>query len=158
MEKICKYCNEIIEYKLPQELTSHVSNCSKHPRRDEIDELRKLNGEKVKLKHDSIYKEKIKSWLNGENNGMRGKTSTAYWIKKYLIEIRGEKCEKCNWSEVNIYTSKIPIELSHIDGDFTNNRIENLELLCPNCHSLTDSHKGANKKKGRPRSKYYRGL
>jgi len=39
-----------------------------------------------------------------------------------------------------------------------NNKIENLEIICPNCHSLTDSYKGANKKEGRPRSKYYRGL
>ncbi len=103
-------------------------------------------------------KEKIKLWLAGKHNGMRGKTSTAYWIKSYLIEERGEKCERCTWAETNPFTGKIPIELSHKDDDFTNNKIENLELLCPSCHSLTKGYKGANKKSGRPRAKYYRGL
>lgn len=102
--------------------------------------------------------EKIKLWLEGKHNGMRGKTSTAYWIKDYMIEQYGEKCMKCDWKERNPHTGKTPIELNHIDGDHTNNKPENLELLCPCCHSLTDSYKGANKKSGRPRNKYYRGL
>jgi endogenous inhibitor of DNA gyrase (YacG/DUF329 family) len=101
---------------------------------------------------------KVQEWLKGNHNGMRGKTSTAYWIKQYMIEIHGEKCMMCDWSKRNPHTGKVPIELSHKDGNFTNNKIENLELICPNCHSLTDSYKGANKKEGRPRSKYYRGL
>lgn len=100
---------------------------------------------------------KVNLWLAGKNNGMRGKTSTARWIKWYLIRQHGEKCLKCGWSERNLVTKNIPIELDHIDGDFTNNAITNLTLLCPNCHSLTSTYKGANKKNGRPRSKYYRG-
>ena len=98
----------------------------------------------------------VQEWLSGVNNGMRGKTSTAAWIKWHLINERGEKCERCGWNIRNVHTGNIPIELEHIDGDFTNNDIKNLELLCPNCHSLTKTYKGANKK-GRPRSKYYRG-
>lgn len=103
-------------------------------------------------------REKVQLWLEGKHDGMRGKTSTAKWIKEYLIEQRGNCCEKCKWSEINPFTEKVPIELSHIDGDYTNNKIDNLELICPNCHSLTSSYKGANKKSGRPRAKYYRGL
>ena len=101
--------------------------------------------------------EKINLWLNGEHNGMRGKTATANWIKWHLIKIHGEKCMLCGWNKKNEFTDSIPIELEHIDGDFTNNKIDNLKLLCPNCHSLTSTYKGANKN-GRPRSKYYRGL
>jgi len=101
---------------------------------------------------------KVEKWLNGELNGVRGKTSTSKWIKWYLINKHGEKCMECNWAERNPYTNNIPIELDHIDGNFMNNNEENLKLLCPNCHSLTKTYKGANKKKGRPRSKYYRGL
>ena len=100
---------------------------------------------------------KVKRWLNEEIDGTRGKTATSNWIKWYLIRERGEKCEECGWNETNPYTGNIPIELEHIDGDFTNNHIDNLKLLCPNCHSLTETYKGANKKKGRPRAKYYRG-
>ncbi len=101
---------------------------------------------------------RINEWLSGNNDGMRGKTATANWIKYYLIMEHGEKCMVCGWSERNPHTNNIPIELEHIDGDFTNNKVENLKLLCPNCHSLTSTYKGANKKGGRPRSKYYRGL
>jgi hypothetical protein len=100
---------------------------------------------------------KVNLWLEGRHDGMRGKTATAMWIKWYLIKQNGEKCMECNWCERNEHTGNIPIELEHVDGDFTNNKIENLKLLCPNCHSLTGTYKGANKKKGRPRSKYYRG-
>lgn len=45
------------------------------------------------------------------------------------------KCEECGLTEWN--NKKISLELHHIDGDRTNNIIENLQLLCPNCHSQT---------------------
>lgn len=107
--------------------------------------------------NDFQRKEKVADWLNGKNNGMRGKTATAKWIKWHLINENGEQCFQCGWNERNVHTGNIPIELNHKDGDFTNNNIDNLELLCPNCHALTPSYKGANKKIGRPRAKYYRG-
>ncbi|KOT94182.1 MULTISPECIES: HNH endonuclease signature motif containing protein [Streptomyces] len=39
----------------------------------------------------------------------------------------------------------IPLEVDHIDGDWRNNRVENLRLLCPNCHSVTDTYRGRGK-------------
>lgn len=69
--------------------------------------------------------------------------------KKYLIHKHGEKCMKCEWNEKNPITNKIPIELEHIDGNSENNNLKNLELLCPNCHSLTKTWGGANKGNGR---------
>ncbi|MGW8884329.1 HNH endonuclease signature motif containing protein [Streptomyces sp. NPDC055749] len=44
----------------------------------------------------------------------------------------------------------LPLEVDHIDGDWRNNRIENLRFLCPNCHSTTDTYRGRGK--GRARS------
>jgi len=111
-----------------------------------------------KCSNDLKRREKVDLWLEGKHDGMRGKTSTARFIRQYMLEKADYKCQKCGWSEVNSFTGKIPLELSHKDGDFTNNNPDNLEIICPNCHSLTESHKGANKKAGRPRSKYYRGL
>jgi hypothetical protein len=46
-------------------------------------------------------------------------------------------------------TGRIPIELEHVDGDYRNNSYENVLLLCPNCHSLTDTFRALNKGNGR---------
>ena len=69
--------------------------------------------------------------------------------KKYLIDKYGNKCMECGWDKVNPVTGKVPIELEHIDGNSTNNKLENLKLLCPNCHSLTPTYKALNIGKGR---------
>lgn len=66
-------------------------------------------------------------------------------FRKRLIKQRGHKCEKClrnKWLK-----KEISLELHHIDGDRTNNDLENLQLLCPNCHSVTDNYKGKKNKK-----------
>ena len=111
----------------------------------------------VKCQNDYQYKEFIKQWKLGNHDGMRGKTSTSHHIRRYLFEKYENKCCECGWSKKNTFTDKIPLELEHVDGDYTNNKEDNLKLLCPSCHSLTATWKGANKKQGRPRAKYYRG-
>ena len=66
-------------------------------------------------------------------------------IKKHLIKERNHKCEMCSldkWRE-----ESIPLEIHHKDGNRTNNSLDNLQILCPNCHALTDSWKGRNIKK-----------
>ncbi len=92
------------------------------------------------LYKQNIIKEKIE---NGD--------TTLYYktYKNYLIEKYGCKCMECGWAEINPISGKVPIELEHIDGDSTNNRLENLKLLCPNCHSLTPTYKALNIGKGR---------
>jgi|688.fasta_scaffold591464_1 hypothetical protein len=69
--------------------------------------------------------------------------------RKYLISKHGCKCMECGWDKINKTSGKVPIELEHIDGDSTNNNLENLKLLCPNCHSLTPTYKALNKGNGR---------
>jgi 5-methylcytosine-specific restriction endonuclease McrA len=56
-------------------------------------------------------------------------------LKKHLIIERGHKCEKCGNTEW--FGQPIALEVHHIDGDRTNNSLENLQLLCPNCHATT---------------------
>lgn len=80
-------------------------------------------------------------------NGTGSFNSETY--KKFMISKYGEKCMLCDWAELNTNTNSIPIELHHIDGDSDNNKVNNLQLLCPNCHSLTKYWKGATKGNGR---------
>lgn len=40
----------------------------------------------------------------------------------------------------------LPLEVDHMDGSWRNNRLENLRLLCPNCHATTDTYRGRNKR------------
>ena len=90
------------------------------------------------------YKQYIEQWKKGEFDGMCGQFGTSAHIKHYLIERANNQCEKCGWHEINPFTNKIPLELHHKDGDYRNNNEDNLELLCPNCHSLTETYRGGN--------------
>ena len=66
-----------------------------------------------------------------------------------------QQCSKCGWNKINPFTGRIPLEVHHKDGDYTHNEENNLELLCPNCHSLTSTYKASNKGSGRmARNKY----
>lgn len=94
---------------------------------------------------------KVKKWLSGENNEDIS-INVRRFIKQHLIDTRGEKCEICGWCEKNQFTGNIPIEVHHIDGDYMNNNPENLQLLCPNCHSLTETYKNHNKNGRKKRS------
>lgn len=59
-----------------------------------------------------------------------------------IIALRGRKCECCGLEE---WMGKpIPLEAHHKDGDELNSTLENLQLLCPNCHAMTDTYKGKN--------------
>jgi hypothetical protein len=55
------------------------------------------------------------------------------------------ECSICGISEWN--GELLPLELDHVDGDSTNHTIQNLRILCPNCHSQTETFRGKNKGK-----------
>lgn len=63
-----------------------------------------------------------------------------YRLRLRLIEagIKEEKCEICGYTE--------NLELHHINGDHYDNRLENLQILCPNCHAKTDNFRNRNGK------------
>ena len=89
--------------------------------------------------------EYITRWKNGEENGMRGQYGISDRVRAYLLEKTQNHCQKCGWGERNPTTGRIPLEIHHIDGDYRNCAEENLEVLCPNCHSLTPNFGSLNR-------------
>ena len=57
--------------------------------------------------------------------------------------LKQHKCEYCGYSEW--MGQPIALELHHINAIRDDQRLENLQLLCPNCHALTDNYRGKNK-------------
>lgn len=111
----------------------------------------------VKCQKEYEYKVYIEKWKIGNESGLRGDYQISMHIKRYLFNKYNNKCVKCGWGETNIHTGNIPLEVEHIDGNYENNREDNLILLCPNCHSLTSTYKGANLNNGRrSRRRYYK--
>lgn len=93
--------------------------------------------------------QRINRWLNGKDKGYTGNGMVRPFIRQYLLGLSNHACSSCGWDKVNPITNKSTLEIHHKDGNYTNNTIDNLQVLCPNCHSLTDSHRNLNKGKGR---------
>lgn len=160
--KRCKYCNEIIPYEkrqndfcdrscaasynnlgivrngtsLPEH--SYCLNCGK-----EITRGNKYCDNTCRAEYER--KEYIRRWKAGEESGTIADDNIATAVKYYLREKYDNSCQKCGWHEVNPYTGLVPLQIHHIDGDCKNNKEENLQLLCPNCHSLTENFGSRNK-------------
>jgi hypothetical protein len=66
-------------------------------------------------------------------------------LKNRLLKekIKENKCEICN---INSWNNKLLImQLDHIDGNSHNHKLENLRMICPNCHAQTETWCGKNK-------------
>ena len=77
--------------------------------------------------------------------------------KRYLRETRGDICSECG--QTPLWNNKpLVLQLDHIDGDSDNNSLDNLRLLCPNCHTQTDNYgskgQGSRYKKETKRNTY----
>ncbi len=94
----------------------------------------------------------------GWNAGLRGIGKPHIPLEKILVQnsdfqsfklknrlfnadLKPQHCEECGWAE-KTNDGYLPLELDHINGDRHDNRIENLRILCPNCHSLKPTHRG----------------
>lgn len=60
-------------------------------------------------------------------------------LKENYFQYKCYNCENTRWLD-----NPIPLELEHINGNKSDNRINNLTLLCPNCHALTSTYRGRN--------------
>lgn len=82
-------------------------------------------------KNKSFQKIDIKNYLVENSNKITSHALKIRLINEGYFERKCSICNLENWLE-----SLIPLELDHINGDHYDNRIENLRILCPNCHAL----------------------
>ncbi len=82
---------------------------------------------------------------------VQGISFQSFKLKKRLFAsgLKPRHCEICGWAQ-KTKDGYLPLELDHINGDRHDNRLENLRILCPNCHSLQPTHRGKNRKKTSP--------
>lgn len=83
---------------------------------------------------------KGQGWSNGQKLKNWESYKTINRLKKHMISELGRQCDICGnetWLD-----EPISLELHHLDGDRTNNSFDNLQLLCPNCHSFTNNWRG----------------
>ena len=97
-----------------------------------------------------------RSWNKGNRKAQdlealcSSKTTRSSLLKETLFEkgLKERRCEEC---DADKWMGKpIPLELEHIDGDKTNNALENLKVLCCNCHALTPTWRRGWKNKQAP--------
>lgn len=74
---------------------------------------------------------------------IKGSRVQSYKLKQRLFRegLKEKHCEECGWAQ-ETPDGYLPLELDHINGDRHDNRLKNLRVLCPNCHSLKPTHRG----------------
>jgi len=95
-----------------------------------------------------IRSQYIEKWLTGKETGMDASDGVSTIVRRYLMDTIG-KCEICGWNEINPSTGNSPLHIHHVDGNYLNSSRDNLQLLCPNCHSVTDTYGSLNNGNGR---------
>lgn len=86
----------------------------------------------------------LQKWLKNEYiiNGNCPLTKT---IKEFLLKRNNYKCEECGFEGYNRKTGNTILQFHHKDGDSSNNSPENIQVLCPNCHAMTENYMALNK-------------
>ena len=84
---------------------------------------------------------------------VKGYFTASHHLKNRLLRagIKQPVCELCGWAKA-APDGRVPVELDHINGDRNDNRLVNLRILCPNCHSLQPTHRGLNQRRVRERT------
>ena len=101
-----------------------------------------------KCQSEYEYKKNISDWLSKKITGKKSDDRPSKFVRKYMLEECNYKCSMCGWGEPNPVNGNVYLEIDHINGDRINNYKENLQVLCPNCHSLTPTYKNLNRNPG----------
>lgn len=93
----------------------------------------------LKCSEEKARQVSISRLMNGEVK------SLTKFQRLHIISIRGSTCEECGLSPIHPVTGRSTLTIDHIDGKSINNRMDNLKVLCPTCHSLTPTYGILNK-------------
>lgn len=96
----------------------------------------------------------IEQWLAGNLSGC-WKYSYAAYVRRWLERKTNTSCEACGFNTLRTDGTNI-LQVDHIDGNWENNRPENVRLLCPNCHAMTDNWGAKNMGNGRKWKSQYK--
>ena len=128
LEKLVSNCNTIKE--LLEKLNINQNSYNYKKIQNKLDDL------KIDYSHLK-RKSKVLGTIKEETTKYTY-SSSALRIKLIKEGIKENKCEGCGITE---WMGKpITLQLHHINGNHSDNRLENLQILCPNCHSLTDNY------------------
>ena len=103
-----------------------------------------FTGQKSNIGNSLNFKNELSAKEYAKSKCVRGQTLIKKLIKENIKERKCESCELTEWKG-----KEIPLELHHIDGNNSNNDLNNIQLLCPNCHYQTDNYCGRKNKKER---------
>lgn len=162
---LCASCNSELEYKKRKnKFCSHSCSVSFNNRglsRNTVQGIYKkkkcLNCEnftyQIKFCSRECYKEyaKVERRNKIEASGSLLRYQSDKW---YLIETRDHKCEVCGTSEWQ--GKPIPLDIDHKNGNSDNDNLDNVRLICPNCHRQTETHGSKNKNGRHSKRKDYR--
>lgn len=97
-----------------------------------------ISNKAIKPKKQKSRKRNIETYLNNEFNISSSKLKIRL-LREEILKPLCSICKNIEWCG-----KPIPLQLDHINGDSSNNNLDNLRLLCPNCHAQTDTYCGKN--------------
>ncbi len=155
----CKECGELTSNKVFCSRSCNATNNNKNNNRWKDYPTKKKTQQRVCLNCNNTYYGQNEKFCSNNckydyaekeilaGNGYR------IAVRNYLLK-KDPSCQICKLANWN--NKPISLEMDHIDGDCKNNKLENVRLLCPNCHSQTDTFRVKNKgNSSRVRYQYY---
>jgi len=133
---ICKWCKEKFEFSSASKKANHSRWCLKNPERNSyFVSLAKTRKIAVKANRKRKYRSGFHKHDVSKYLVLKGEIKHGTHFLKERLFIEGLKDKKCETCGIEDWMSKeLPFHLDHRNRDTSDNRIENLQILYPNCH------------------------
>ena len=148
---VCEFCSRKIGNK--GSLAAHTKSCKNNPNRIKPTRSSKAGQQKGCIpwnKNKTFEDQAISRLINTIETGAYKKhsdTSIRRLVRLYLIHKHSHKCMLCGLSEWR--DIPMPLVSDHIDGDSSNNNLDNFRIICNNCDATLPTFKGKNRGNGR---------